>query len=165
MVVFEKGFAITASLSGILLMMLAVSGAIGYSVCIKTLAERYNSFTIVAWQNFIGAVYFLPLFLLFNPGFEKIFDFPFEAYIPVFKMAIFASTLAFMFFTMGIGKIGINRANIFTNIIPVFTAILSFLLLGERFTWIKIAGIVIVITGLLLSQIGAFSQRVQKIQE
>ena len=164
MVVFEKGFAITASLSGILLMMLAVCGAIGYSVCIKTLAERYNSFTIVAWQNFIGAVYFLPLFLLFNPGFEKIFDSPFEAYIPVFKMAIFASTLAFMFFTMGIGKIGINRANIFTNIIPVFTAILSFLLLGERFTWIKIAGILIVITGLLLSQIGAFSQRVQKTQ-
>jgi drug/metabolite transporter (DMT)-like permease len=162
MVVFEKGFAITASLSGILLMMLAVCGAIGYSVCVKKLSERYNFFTIVAWQNFIGAIYFIPFFLLFNPGMEKMFTYPIETYIPVFKMAIFASTLAFLFFTMGIGKIGITRANIFVNIIPVFVAILSFLLLGERFTWIKIIGIGIVITGLLLSQLGAFSAGVQK---
>ncbi len=160
MVVFEKGFALTASLSGILLMLLAVSGAIGYSVCVKKLAEKYNSFTIVSWQNFIGAVYFIPLFLLFNPGMGKIFSLPLETFIPVLKMAIFASTLAFLFFTMGIGKIGITRANIFTNIIPVFTAILSFLLLGEQFTWIKIAGIGIVITGLLLSQLGAIPARV-----
>jgi drug/metabolite transporter (DMT)-like permease len=162
MVVFEKGFAINASLSGILLMLLAVSGAIGYSVCVKKLAGRYNAFTIVAWQNLIGAIYFIPLFLFFNPGLEKIFSHPIESYIPVFKMAIFASTLAFMFFTMGISKIGICRANIFTNIIPVFTAILSFLLLGERFTWIKIAGIGVVITGLILSQMEVFSPRIQK---
>jgi drug/metabolite transporter (DMT)-like permease len=161
MVVFETGFAITASLSGILLMMLAVSGAIGYSVCVKKLSERYNSFTIVAWQNFIGAIYFIPLFLFFNPGMGKMFSYPIETFIPVFKMAIFASTLAFMFFTMGIARIGISRANIFTNIIPVFTAILSFLLLGERFTWIKIAGIGVVITGLLFSQMGALSPRVE----
>jgi drug/metabolite transporter (DMT)-like permease len=162
LVVFEKGFAITASLTGLLLMMLAVCGAIGYSVCVKKLTNSYNSFTIVAWQNFIGAIYFLPLFLFFNPGMGKIFSFPIETFIPILKMAIFASTLAFLFFTMGIGKIGITRANIFTNIIPVSTAILSFLLLGESFTWLKIAGIGVVISGLLLSQMGAFSNPSQK---
>lgn len=159
LVVFENGFAITASIPGILLMLVAVFGAIGYAVCVKRLAERYNSFTIVAWQNFIGAIYFLPLFLFFNPGMLDLFHQPFESFIPVIKMAIFASTLAFMFFTMGIGKIGITKANIFTNIIPVFTAILSFLLLGEQFTWIKITGIAVVITGLLLSQMGAINWR------
>jgi drug/metabolite transporter (DMT)-like permease len=162
LVVFEKGFAITASLTGLLLMLLAVCGAIGYSVCVKKLTDSYNSFTIVAWQNFIGAIYFLPLFTFFNPGMGKIFSFPIETFIPVLKMAIFASTLAFLFFTMGIGKIGITRANIFTNIIPVFTAILSFFLLGESFTWIKIAGIGVVIAGLLLSQMGVFSNASQK---
>jgi len=165
LVVFEKGFAISASIPGLLLMFLAVAGAIGYSVCVKKLADRYNSFTIVAWQNFIGAIYFFPLFIFFNPGMLKMFNYPLETFIPVLKMAIFASTLAFLFFTMGIGKIGITRANIFTNIIPVFTAILSFLLLGEQFNWVKITGIIIVITGLLLSQTGDFPRRISTNRE
>ena len=153
-VVFERGFTQTASVKGILLMLVAVTGAIGYSVCVKKLTDRYNAFTIVAWQNLIGLIYFAPLFFFFDKGYLHLLDKPLDTFYPVFKMAVCASTVAFLLFTMGIGKIGVTRANMFTNIIPVCTSILSFFMLGERFTWYKVAGIVMVIMGLFLSQIG-----------
>jgi len=48
---------------------------------------------------------------------------------------------------------GISKANVFSNSIPIFTAFFSFLLMGERLTIQNITGIIIVIAGLFLSQI------------
>jgi drug/metabolite transporter (DMT)-like permease len=44
------------------------------------------------------------------------------------------------------------RTNVFVNLIPVFTAILSYLILKERFIVLKIVGIAIVVAGLIFSQ-------------
>ena len=48
---------------------------------------------------------------------------------------------------------GITKANVFSNCIPVFTAIFSFMILGEKLTVQNIAGMAIVITGLFMSQL------------
>ena len=41
----------------------------------------------------------------------------------------------------------------FTNLIPVFTAFFSYIILSESFTLNKIIGILIVIVGVMISQI------------
>ena len=69
------------------------------------------------------------------------------------QLAIFASSLAFICYIHVVGKLGVSRANIFTNLIPIFTAIFSFFLLDEKFNVAKIIGIAIVIGGVFLSQI------------
>jgi drug/metabolite transporter (DMT)-like permease len=69
------------------------------------------------------------------------------------QLAIFASSLAFLFFTMTVEKIGVSKANVFSNLIPVFTAVFSFFIIGETFSVQKIAGIFIVIFGVFLSQL------------
>ncbi|MDO8897093.1 MAG: EamA family transporter, partial [Bacteroidales bacterium] len=51
-----------------------------------------------------------------------------------------------------VSKIGIARTNIYTNLIPVFTALFSYFLLGEIITFDKILGIALVIIGVILSQ-------------
>jgi drug/metabolite transporter (DMT)-like permease len=48
---------------------------------------------------------------------------------------------------------GITRANVFSNCIPVFTAVFSFMILGEKLTVQNITGMAIVIAGLFMSQI------------
>ena len=68
-------------------------------------------------------------------------------------LAVFASTLAFLLFIVVIRELGINKANMFTYLIPVFTAILSYFILSESFSFQKITGIILVITGVSLSQI------------
>jgi drug/metabolite transporter (DMT)-like permease len=68
-------------------------------------------------------------------------------------LAILASSLAFMLFTYGIKELGIVKANTISNSIPVFTTIFAYFLLDEQLTIINGLGIIIVLTGLLLSQL------------
>jgi drug/metabolite transporter (DMT)-like permease len=57
---------------------------------------------------------------------------------------------------------GISKANVFSNCIPVFTALFSFLLMGEKLSIQNIIGMVIVIAGLFLSQ---FDRRKKSIDD
>jgi drug/metabolite transporter (DMT)-like permease len=74
--------------------------------------------------------------------------------LPVIKLAVFGSLLAFVLFIDAIRVIGVTRANVFINLIPVLTAIFSYFILNEQFSVIRIAGVIIVIAGLILSQLG-----------
>ena len=50
-------------------------------------------------------------------------------------------------------KLGASKANVYSNLIPVFTAIFSYLLAIEEMTAFKIIGIFVVVIGLVLSQL------------
>ncbi len=153
LVVINGSFRFDASPKGISLEFLAVLAAISYSVVLRKLVGRYNTFTIIIWQNLIGAVLFLPFWLLFE--FNDFLTRPFhpEAFRAIIFLAVFASTLAFVFFTQSIRQLGVNRSNTFINLIPVFVAILSFFILGENLDFQQLTGIVIVVAGLFLAQI------------
>ena len=71
---------------------------------------------------------------------------------PIIKLAVFGSTLAFILFTQVIRNVGLSVANLYANFIPVFTTIVAYFVLDEAITIRKVIGIVIVISGLLLSQ-------------
>ena len=108
---------------------------------------------IVNVQNIIGAILFLPLFLIFDfKQFVSTLLFTFEMFMPIIELAVFASCGAFILFAYSVRNMGITKANVFSNCIPVFTALFSFILLGEKLTVQNIAGMVIVIAGLFMSQ-------------
>jgi drug/metabolite transporter (DMT)-like permease len=73
-------------------------------------------------------------------------------FLPILELAAFASCGAFILFAYSVEKIGITKANVFTNSIPVFTAFFSFILLGDKMTVQNITGMAIVIAGLFMSQ-------------
>jgi drug/metabolite transporter (DMT)-like permease len=148
----KPDMSMVASPVGIGFLALAIAVAVGYSVLLKRLTTHYSALTIVFTQNFIGIWYFLPLFLLID--FKKfLLVVPDQRLISsLLLLAFFASSLAFVFYTITTKQLGISRANIFTNLIPVFTAIFSFFLIGEKFDTAKLAGIIIVLAGVALSQ-------------
>lgn len=153
LVVINKNYEFTVSSKGIFLLLISVVAAVFYSVYLKKLADIYNPLTLIAWQNVVGAFMFLPLVLIFEPNTFRNFSYPAVSLIPLLKLAIFASSLAFLFYTYSVQKLGAVKANIFTNLIPVLTAFFSFLLLNEKLLVHNIVGIFIVILGLILSQI------------
>ena len=153
----ENGFSGTTAW-GVVLMFLAVFSAVGYSVLVKKLAADYNSFSIVSWQTTFGMFYFIPLFLAFEWGHITHVIWTLQVIIPLVELALFGSALAFIFFTYSIKKLGVARAMVFSNLIPIFTAIFSYMILKDRITVLKVFGIVIVIAGLLLTQLN-FPQR------
>ncbi|MDY0198601.1 MAG: DMT family transporter [Tenuifilaceae bacterium] len=154
LVVFHQGFNLTdVHPLGLAFMLLAVVSALGYSLLIKKLANKYNVLSIVAYQNLIGVFFFLPLFFLLDfKQFIQVVP-TWDVMLPLLNLGVFASTFAFVFFTYAIKHLGVSKANIFTNAIPVLTAILAFFILNEVITPVKMAGILVVVLGLFLSQL------------
>jgi drug/metabolite transporter (DMT)-like permease len=152
-VIFNRGESIDVSPFGIGMLSLAVAAAIGYTLVLKKLSAKYNSISIVTYHNFIGIFLFAPLFFILDFPEFKTTGFSAEAWIPLLELAIFGSSFAFIFFTFAIQKIGIGKANAFTNLIPVITAVIAYFVLDEILNINKITGILLVIGGLFLSQI------------
>jgi len=152
LVLIGKNFRLNAPLSGVVLMFLAVISAVSYSATIVYLAKKYRPLTIIWIQSILGTIFFLPLFIIFDLEETMNIQWNWEVISPVIKLGIFPSALSFLFYTRAIREIGITKANTFTNFIPVFTAILSFFILSEEMPPGKVIGIIVVVTGLLISQ-------------
>jgi len=161
-IIFNKNFSLNTSLSGVLLMMLAVSAATGYSLVVKNIAQKYNPIIIVLFQSSIAIFGFLPLFFFFDFNNFVNTEHNSNSIIAIVELGIFASSIAFILFAYGIKKIGISKAGFFSNLIPIFTAIIAFFLLNEQLSIIKYIGIGVVILGLFLSQINSFKIKFKK---
>jgi len=146
-------FSLNASPAGVFFLGWAVISAVIYSVFLKKLTQKYSSLTIITYQNAIGILYFLPLFLIFDFQHFITVKPNTELVSSLLQLSFFASSLAFIFFTMGVKELGVSRTNVFSNLIPVFTAIFSAIFISESFSATKIAGMAIVITGVLITQI------------
>ena len=140
---------------GVLLAFLAVFSAVGYGYYLRKLSPNYHPVIIITYQNMIAAVLFLPVFIMFGfkNGFPALVDLTSTFnLINILVLAIFCSSLAFIFLVKGIQKLGLGKSMIFCNLIPVITVIISFFLLDEIFTIAKISGIAIVIVGIFIVQ-------------
>jgi drug/metabolite transporter (DMT)-like permease len=155
-VIMEKNLSFEASVPGILLIFVAVFTAVGYSMVIRHLANDYSPVTIVTWQNIFGLIAFIPIFY-----FTEFPDLQWSAYTSeiitnIIILGIFPSSLSYMFFTYAVREIGVNKASVFSNMIPVLTAIFAYFILDESLPFVKIIGIIIVIFALTLSQLDNF---------
>jgi drug/metabolite transporter (DMT)-like permease len=151
--IINKDGTLSFSIRGILLLSFAVASAVGYNLMLSRLVGSYSPVFIVNVQNTIGALLFLPVFLVSD--FRQFINTPFSvrSFVPIIELSVFASCAAFILFAYSVRKIGISRANVFTNCVPILTATFSFMLLGDKLTFQNIAGMFIVITGLFMSQI------------
>ena len=149
----NKNLEFTASPKGILFLSGAVLVAVGYSIALIRLTKLYKPLTITWVQNIIGMIYFIPLAIVmerFQPSsFAQVHDY----IVPVVCLGVFCSAIAYALWAFSFSKLGASRANVYSNLIPVFTAIFSYLLAIEALTLNKIIGIVVVVTGLILSQL------------
>ncbi len=153
LVIIEKDLSISANPIGILCLSLAVLSAVFYTIVIVRVSGKYNVFTIITVQNSIGILLFIPLFFIVDFNNFINIGFNFSVFIPIIKLAVFGSTLAYLLFTYTISKLGAIKANTFGNTIPIFTVIFAFIVLGKIPDFVNIIGILVVISGLFLSQI------------
>jgi drug/metabolite transporter (DMT)-like permease len=152
LVVFDANMNMQYSLRGVVLLFVAVASAVGYNVVMRRLANKYKPITVVKVQNTLGFVYFLPFFLGFEwHHFWSAAPTP-RVLLSLGALTLFASTLAFLMYVFVLARIGMVRSNMFTNLIPVFAAVFSWTMLGEQFDTRKIAGMVIILCGVMVSQ-------------
>lgn len=72
------------------------------------------------------------------------------AYTGIIYMAVFPSLFSFVFWNVSVRSIGASQAGVFLNLIPLFTAIISWLL-GEGITGAQLTGGLLVFSGVYLA--------------
>ncbi len=152
LMVFNKGNFTPEYWWGILLLFVAVFSAVGYTTTVKKLASKYNSYTISTYQFLIGALLFLPLFLIFNANSFDMSFFRKEVLIPLLSLSVLCSSFAFILYIESIKVLGVTRAAIFTSLIPAFSALGAYLYGQESFSAIQLSGMAIVMFGVILTQ-------------
>lgn len=148
----NKNLEFIASPKGVLFLCGAVIVAVGYSIALSKLTKFYKPMTITWVQNIIGMIYFIPMVIVmerFEPSnFANV-----GAYIvPLACLGVFCSATAYALWAYAFSKLGASKANVYSNLIPVFTAIFSYFIIHEALTAGKIVGILLVVAGLVLSQ-------------
>ncbi|NLJ82418.1 MAG: DMT family transporter [Bacteroidales bacterium] len=157
--VIGKNMSFLVDTTGLWLLFLSVFSAVCYSLILSKISTYIHPAWIVAIQNTSALFILFPLAMLFpssiNFNVEPLFSTispQVELWGSLCILALFCSTLAFIFYTVAVKHIGIIRSNMFTNLIPVITAIVSFLLLNEVMTINKLFGMLVIITGVIFSQ-------------
>lgn len=141
-----------ATFTGIMFLALAIFGAVGYGLTVRPLTLRYSTLTIVAYQTLFGAVYFLPLFLLIDGSHFFSVTHSARGLITIVAMSLFATIGAFVLYTDVIRSLGVAKSNVFTNLIPIFTIVLAYFILGDAIGLRTILGLTLTLMGLVLSQ-------------
>lgn len=149
----NKNLELTISVKGIVFLFSAVFVAVAYSIALRKLTMLYKPLTITFVQNILGMIYFIPMFFIMeNVTPSQIAQI--GGYIlPLLSLGVFASSVAYTLWAYAFSKLGAAKANIYSNLIPVFTAIFSCIIIGEMINVQKIIGIIFVIGGLILSQL------------
>ena len=161
----NKDMEFSASPLGIMFLFLTVLVAVGYSIALIKLTHLYKPMTVTWMQNIIGVIYFIPLVFIMEKFMPSDFGNVRAYIVPLVCLGIFCSAIAYALWAYAYSKLGASKANVYTNLIPVFTAIFSYIILifnrdnmdisdieAYELNVQKIAGIALVVGGLFLSQ-------------
>ncbi|WP_258239250.1 DMT family transporter [Arcobacter sp. CECT 8989] len=129
----------------------AMACATGYTLVARYLSEKFSALFITAIQAFIGFVFFLPFFIFELSTKEMTFSV--EAVSWSIYLGIVVTLLGYGLFNFALTKIEASRAAMFVNLIPIFTLILAFLILGEKLTTTELVASATILFGVIISQI------------
>lgn len=149
----NKDLEFVASTKGVIFLFCAVLVAVGYSISLAKLTKLYKPLTITWVQNIVGMIYFIPLTIIMEQFEPSNFANVGEYIVPLVCLGVLCSAVAYSLWAFSFSKLGASRANVYSNLIPVFTGIFSFILGIEVLSTNKILGIVMVVVGLIFAQL------------
>jgi drug/metabolite transporter (DMT)-like permease len=136
---------------GNFLELIAMICATGYIITLKRLTDRYTPLFLTAMQAVIGAIFFLPALFIF-PAPETVPQLTGAASLAVLYLGTVVTILAYGLYNYGVSRIPVSQASAYINLIPVFSLILGFTVLGERFTLPQLLASAVVFSGVVISQ-------------
>lgn len=133
---------------GDLLMLLAVVSWVIYSLIIKNLSKKYDSFALTFYATVSGVVILLFL-AIFEGGVTQIQNISTRSIYSILYMGIFASGLGYLLYNYGIKDLGPTKtSSMVYSGVPIFVAILAFIFFKEALTFPMIISVIFIILGL-----------------
>lgn len=136
---------------GELIMLLAVFCWAAYSLLVKKYIVNFKPIVMSAFAFLTCSIMVFP-FALAEGMINASIHAPASAWGSVIYMALFASVIGYWIQQESIQKIGPAKTNIFINLVPVFSLILAFLILGENIPYTKLIS-----GGMIILAVGSFN--------
>jgi drug/metabolite transporter (DMT)-like permease len=132
------------------IMMFAVLLYAGYAVALR-FKPAVHWLSLLFAMALAALVCVTPMFLveIAVAGFQPL---SVRGWLIVLYTAVFPSLVSQLFFLRGVELIGSNRAGLFINLVPIFGALLAVVILGEAFRAYHLAGLVLVLGGIMLAE-------------
>jgi len=135
---------------GDILMLLAVLCWAVYSVISRKVMHRYSPLILTSYSFLVCLILLFPFVLLERP-LVYLPEVTWKGWSAVLYMSIFASVIGYLVQQMSIKAIGASKTAAFINLVPVFSIILSALILHEKITMFKLFSAAIIISGVYLN--------------
>lgn len=137
--------------------------ATGYTLALKHLSARYSTWFLTALQAFAGSIFFAPFLLL--PSITPPVSIEWNGLVAILYLGTLINIGAYGLYNLGVSKIKAAKASAYINLIPVFTLLLAYLILDERFNSEQLLASGLVIGGVLLSQWQPRRQQVETVEQ
>jgi drug/metabolite transporter (DMT)-like permease len=128
------------------IMMLAV---VLYALYTALIRQRppIHPLSFLTYSFGIGAMGLLPIYV-WELGTGGVLPLTPAALWSILYVAVFPSILAYFCWNRGIDRIGPNRAGLYVNLVPVFTAVLAVFILGESLKAFHLLGMAAIFAGM-----------------
>jgi drug/metabolite transporter (DMT)-like permease len=150
--VWEKGqIGLNTASLGDLISLASALGFAGYTVTNKRLLARYSVTVVMTYTLTIGAVPALLLSLpaTFSQDWSRITLLGWSALAWTVVVGVY---LAWTLWNWVVARMDATRTSVFLYLVPVVSGIVSWLLLGEPFGLLKLAGAMVILSGLAMAR-------------
>ena len=121
-----------------------------YSTLLKKNKFKFSQFTLIQLMVSVGIIFLIPQFFYEKSiGLELNLDKNF--FLILTYVAIFPAIAAYYFWQKGIEIIGPNRASMFIQLMPLFSAIMAIIIFKEKFEMYHFVGAFFILSGIYLS--------------
>ena len=123
-----------------------------YSTLLKKNQFKFSQFTLIQLMVSAGLLFLIPqLFYEKSIGLEVNFNKAF--FIILFYVVVFPAIAAYYCWQKGVEIIGPNRASMFIQLMPLFSAVMAIIIFREKFELYHFAGAAFIVSGIYLSNI------------
>ena len=130
--------------------LLAMICGAGYTIVARYLSDKYSASFITAIQVFIGTIFFFPFFIFefYTVG----LNFTNNAILCILYLGIVVTLGGYGLYNYALTKIEASKVAVFIYLIPVFTLILAYLILGEKLSIVELIACLIILFGVFISE-------------
>jgi drug/metabolite transporter (DMT)-like permease len=121
-----------------------------YTICLRYRPAGLDTITFLFVIACVGELVVLP-FYVGEMTFGRAMHWTPAAFAALLAVGLFSSVLAYIFWNRGVAEVGAPVAGLFVHLMPVFGVVLAWLFLDERLLPYHIAGIVLILTGIMIA--------------
>lgn len=132
-----------------------------YTISLRWRPQQLDGLSFFGFSVLVGVLVLFPL-MLWEQGGQLAIPTTEPFLLTVLYMAVFPSILSFLFWNLGVERLGAATAGLFIHLMPMFGLLLAMLFLGERPGLYHLAGILLIFGGLYVAILAQSLRRLGK---